>query len=271
VRSRGALWAAAFVLTLSSAVWQRLSGPTHPARGRVTLGETDVKLRLLRSHGGAGDQPVRVLAPDTTITGDVAWRRYPTSEAWRAIPMARSGEWLEAALPHQPPAGKLEYQIRLRRGGSEAVFPTRPAVTRFKGDVPAWLLIPHIAAMFAGMLTSTRSGLGALVREQTNPLVWWTLALLVVGGFVLGPAIQKAAFGDWWTGFPYGYDLTDNKTLVAGLAWGWAALAILRGRGARTAVIVASILTLVVFAVPHSVWGSELKWSDLDAFPAPSR
>jgi hypothetical protein len=267
MKSSKVLWALAFVLTLASAVWQRLSGPTHPARGRVSLDGTEVELRLLRSHGGAGDQPVRVVTADAAVTGEVAWRRFPTSEPWKALQMERRGDSLEAALPHQPPAAKLEYQVRLRRGGAEAVFPPRPAVTRFKGDVAAWLLVPHIAAMFAGMLTSTRAGLGVLVRERVGPLVGWTVAMLVVGGFILGPMIQKAAFGDWWTGVPFGYDLTDNKTLVAGLAWGWAAFLSARGKGSRAAVLVASILTLVVFAVPHSVWGSELQWQELGAFP----
>jgi hypothetical protein len=32
------------------------------------------------------------------------------------------------------------------------------------------------------------------------------------------------------------------------------------GRPARTAIIAAALTTLVVFAIPHSVWGSEFKW-----------
>ena len=38
-------------------------------------------------------------------------------------------------------------------------------------------------------------------------------------------AVQKAAFGAYWTGFPFGYDLTDNKTVLMWLAWVLAALA----------------------------------------------
>ncbi|MCK7537691.1 MAG: hypothetical protein MZV63_45435 [Marinilabiliales bacterium] len=38
-------------------------------------------------------------------------------------------------------------------------------------------------------------------------------------GMILGPVVQKYAFGDLWTGIPFGWDLTDNKTLIAVFAW----------------------------------------------------
>src|SRR5512146_2264184 len=137
MRGRVGLWLLALLLTLSSAVWQRLTGPTNPARGTVTLSGREVRLRLLRSHGGTGDQPVVVKVPDPKVAGTVAWRRYPTDEPFTLVPMVREGESLRAALPHQPPAGKLEYQVRLSREGETALFPERPAITRFKGEVPA--------------------------------------------------------------------------------------------------------------------------------------
>jgi len=33
-----------------------------------------------------------------------------------------------------------------------------------------------------------------------------------------------------------------------------------RGGEARTAIVLASVATLIVFAIPHSTWGSEYKW-----------
>jgi hypothetical protein len=262
MRSRVALWILALLLTLASAYWQRTTGPTYPVRGHVMVGDTEVRYRLTRTHGGEGDQPVRVEVPDRAVTGTLMWRRYPTSDTFSALPMRRDGDWLEAALPHQPPAGKLEYQVRLVKEGSAAgvSFPQQPAVTRFKGEVSPLVLLPHIAAMFLGMLCSTRAGLGAIAGHDTRRLVRWTLALLVGGGLVLGPIIQLQAFGDAWTGVPFGWDLTDNKTLIAVVAWAGALWRMRRGRAARTAVVAAALVTLVVFAIPHSVWGSEIRW-----------
>jgi hypothetical protein len=259
-------WALAILITLTSAVWQRMTGPTYPARGTVEVGGQQIRLRLLRSHSIASRQPVVVRTPDAAITGEVGWRRYPTADPWQVQPLRREGEELRAELPPaplplMPPAGKLEYQVKLKRGDDEAVFPARPAITRFKGDVASTILAPHILAMFVGMLLSTRAGLGALLGGRYRLASYLALALLVAGGLVLGPLVQEAAFGEYWTGVPWGWDLTDNKTLIAALAWAFAAWRVGRGGWtARAAVLAAALVTLVVFAIPHSVWGSEVRW-----------
>ncbi|HEY3286736.1 MAG TPA: hypothetical protein VGJ96_06400 [Gemmatimonadaceae bacterium] len=262
MQNRRILWVVAVVITLVSAVYQRMTGPTYPARGTVQLGGTALKLKLTRTHGGPGDQPVVIAAADTAIAGEIAWRRYPTQEAWQRTPLAREGGELRAALPHQPVAGKLEYQVHLTRGSESAVFPERPAITRFRDAVPAYVLIPHVSAMFFFMLFATAAALGALVRApQARRDAYIGMALLAVGGFVLGPLMQKIAFGAWWTGIPFGWDLTDNKTLFAAIAWAFVWWRMRGQRDARAAIIVAAVVTLGVFAIPHSTWGSEVDWS----------
>ena len=269
MRNRRWLWVTAVAITLASAVYQRMSGPTYPLRGSVTLGGEQVSLRLTRTHPGAGDQPIVLTLPDTAVSGHVAWRRYPTDDPWQTMDLVRSGDTLRAALPHQPVAGKLEYQVRLERGQERAVFPERPAITRFRNDVPAAVLIPHVLAMFLSMLFSTAAGLSALGHwPQARREAGICIVLLLVGGFVLGPLMQWYGFGEWWTGVPFGWDLTDNKTLLAAVAWLWAAFQMRGGRPARTAIILAAVTTLVVFAIPHSAWGSEFKW---DSVPAGAR
>jgi hypothetical protein len=255
-------WGLAVVITLVSAAWQRMSGPTYPVRGAVTVGGSSVAITLDRTHSTSSDQPVVVRVAEPTVTGELAWRHFPSAESWRVMALQRQGDLLSAALPRQAPAGKLEYQVRLQRGGEKAVFPARPAVTRFKGDVPAAVLVPHILAMFVGMLLSTAAGLAAIaLNGDQRRLAWLALLLILVGGFLLGPAVQKYAFGEWWAGVPYGWDLTDNKTLLAAIAWGFALWRLRGGRPARGAVIVAAVVTLAVFAIPHSAWGSEIDWS----------
>jgi hypothetical protein len=259
VRSRALHWALAVAITLSSVYWQRVSGPTYPLRGTLAFDTSTAAMRLARTHGGAGDQPVRAHVPDGNVEGAVAWRRYPTREPWRRSPMERRGEWLEGALPHQPPAGKLEYQVELTRAGETLTFPAAPAVTRFKSDVSPWALVPHVLAMFAAMLLSTRAGIGAAAGQDMRRMARSTLILLAAGGFVLGPLVQKQAFDAWWTGVPFGHDLTDNKTLLAGLAWALAAWRT-RSGPARVPILFAAAATLAVFAIPHSVWGSQIDW-----------
>jgi hypothetical protein len=258
-------WTIAVVLTLTSAIWQRMSGPTYPVKGSARLGGQDIALRLERSNSIAGRLPVTVTAADAGVTGTVEWRRFPTSDPWSTLQMTRQGDRLETAIPPEPEplmpmAGKLEYRVKLTKGSEQTSFPDQPAVTRFKGDVPAWILIPHIAAMFFGMLFATRAAMAALFGGDTRFSAFLAVGLLVFGGLVLGPVVQKLAFGEYWTGVPFGYDLTDNKTLIAAVAWVPAVIQLRGGTRARAAVVLAAVVTMVVFAIPHSVWGSQAKW-----------
>jgi hypothetical protein len=119
----------------------------------------------------------------------------------------------------------------------------------------------HIVFMFAAMLVSNRAGLEALRRKPNlRTLAWATTVLLVLGGLIFGPLVQHAAFGQYWTGIPFGTDLTDNKTLIAFVAW---AVALAVGTDRRTArwwVLGAAIVMLLIFLVPHSLLGSELQY-----------
>jgi len=254
------LWLAAILITLATASWQRRTGPTYPVRGAVTLGGEETRYRLIRSQNTGETLPVRIRA-GAEVGGELVWRRYPTDEPWQTLPLVREGEELVAALPTLPAAGKLEYRVRLARGASSAEIPAKPAVARFKGAVPAGVLVPHIAAMFLGMLFSNAAALSALARrDQARNQAWVAFALLTVGGLALGPVVQKYAFDAYWTGWPFGHDLTDNKTAVVVAAWAFALWRCRAGKLARGAIVAAALVTMIVFSIPHSLFGSEIKW-----------
>jgi hypothetical protein len=256
------LWIVALLVTLVLAVYQEATGPTKPVRGTATVGGTDISYKLLRTHGGEGGLPIRLAVADPAVRGEVVWRRYPTQDPWQVLPLERRGEVLVAELPHQPPAGKVEYEVRLQKGTVSATFPERTAVARFKGAVNPVVLLVHILCMFLGMLGSARTALEAMSgRPGVRRLAWATFHLLFVGGLILGPIVQYQAFGAFWTGAPFGYDLTDNKTLIAVAGWGIALVQIHRRRNPRWWVLTAALLVLGVFVIPHSVLGSQIDWS----------
>jgi len=72
--------------------------------------------------------------------------------------------------------------------------------------------------------------------------------------------VQKYAFDAFWTGFPFGYDLTDNKALIAMLFWLAAWLAS-RTRDRRGWIILAALVMFIIFMIPHSLLGSELDYT----------
>jgi len=261
------LWILALVITLAAAVYQMKTGPTYPVSGVIKMKDGgEISYTLLRSHGGPGDQPVAITATDTTVTGVLVYRRYKSLDDWKRVPMVRAGDQLMASLPHQPPAGKIEYHIELKKDNSTILIPEdENIVTRFKGNVPSSVLIPHIIFMFVAMLVSTRTGLEALRKsEHIKTFAFWTTGLLIVGGLIFGPIVQKFAFGAYWTGIPFGTDLTDNKTLIAFVAWLIAIIALLKSRRARGWVLLASVVTLLIFMIPHSMHGSELDYAKIE-------
>ena len=262
-----ALWAAAFVVTVLLAVFQRATGPSYPLRGAVSLsGGEEISYRLPRSNQGRETLAIRIPEPTGSGSAILEWRRFPTENDFDVLVMERDDEGrLVASIPHQPAAGKVEYFIRLTESGQEFRIPDSEAVVaRFRASVPAKVLIPHILAMFLSMLVSTRA-LFEVLRPgapQGRFLVLSSMALLIVGGLMLGPMVQKFAFDAYWTGWPFGTDLTDNKTLIAFIAWLPAAIAAARGVRTRVAVVLGWVVMMGIFLIPHSMRGSELDWSE---------
>ena len=84
-------------------------------------------------------------------------------------------------------------------------------------------------------------------------LVSWTLGFLVLGGFVFGPLMTRYAFNLWWTGWPVGSDMTDNKTLLALLGWIVAAAGLKWSKSGREWILAAAALMLAIFLIPHSI------------------
>ncbi len=264
-----ALWIAAFMVTVALAFFQRITGPSHPARGVATLSEgRELRYRLPRSNEGRDSLVISLPQPSGDIRFTLDWRRYPTDDPYQSLAMEPSGSGrVEASIPRLPAAGKVEYTLRVEGDGIEVQVPSgETVVARFRDPVPAGVLVPHILAMFASMLVSTRA-LFEVVRRgapRGRGLVLTAMGLLVIGGLFLGPLVQKFAFGAYWTGWPNGTDLTDNKTLIAFLAWLPATVAALKGMKTRAVVAVGWVVMMGVFLIPHSMRGSELDWSQVE-------
>ena len=260
------LWLIAFLLAILMGVYQRMTGPTYPVSGEVNLDSETIAYKLDQSHGGEGDHRVEIKVDDKSICGELIWKRYKTEDEWTSVEMMREGHKLVASLPHQPTAGKLIYQILLQKDNEVITLPEEGSVIiRFKGDVPVAFLIPHIIFIFGAMLLSTRTGLEYFNKgKKYKILTILTFTFMIIGGFILGPIIQYYAFGAFWTGFPFGYDLTDNKVLIGFIGWLLALIAIYKFKNPNRWIIFASVLMFIIFLIPHSVLGSELDYKELD-------
>ena len=257
-------WTLAVVLTLSAAVYQRLTGPTYPKRISTKIDNVEIKGKLVRSNNTGENATVVLKNVPEEVSATLFYKRFPTNEEFSPQPFERNGSNLEAFLPSQPPAGKLQYYLILEKNGTSVnLFKEDPITIRFKGAVPGIILIPHIIFMFFAMLFSSLAGIFALGKIKSYKMHGWiALGLLTLGGFIFGPIVQYYAFGEAWTGFPFGFDLTDNKTLIAGVIWLGALL--LNIKKERPAYIVfAAVALIVVFSIPHSLFGSELNYDNM--------
>lgn len=267
------LWIIAFIITIFSAYYQRITGPTYPLSGTEVFQGKEISYKFYRSHSASKNCPVVQPLMDSSMRATLLYKRYKTDDELTQVPMKifkdtivtdgvsskmQKGYFAYGEIPVQPQSGKVEYFIRLSKDQQEINIPekNRPVV-RFKGDVSALVLFPHIIFMFIAMLFATRAGLEYFNKTPNyKKLVYWTLGFLIVGGFLFGMLVQKAAFGEYWTGIPFGFDLTDNKTLIALICWIIAAVAMYRSKKPGLWVLAAAIIMLITFIIPHSVLGS---------------
>lgn len=255
------LWVLAFVLTLTIAVYQRMTGPTHPVRGKEVFKGKEISYKLLRTQTVNENIPVVIEAKDQTVTAFLSYRHYKANEPWTEIPMVREGDTLKENIPAESRyAAKSEYMIRVVLDGESFLVNNETSiVARFKGAVPAVYLIIHIILMFFSILFALRTGMEVLRKDGNYDwMVNWTLGITFVGGMILGPIVQDYAFGDLWTGFPFGYDLTDNKVLIAVIFW---VLAFFLKKKSKWWVVVATVVMIITYLIPHSVLGSELDYT----------
>jgi len=265
------LWVIAVFVTLFLLVYQRMTGPTYDLRGKIETGGEKLGYSLPRAHVTTEDCEVRIPNTSAEASGTLVFRRFKTGDPFTRQEMKIENGELVGHLPKQPAAGKLEYRIFINRDGQEtSLTGDIPVVIRFRGPVPAPVLIAHILVIFLAFLFSTRAFLEALQRDgDPRRLALLTAISLFLGGMILGPIMQKFAFGAFWTGFPFGHDLTDNKTLIALIGWIVALIAMRRSKKTRIWVLGAYILMLIIFIIPHSMLGSELDYSEMDV-PAPT-
>lgn len=255
------IWILAFVITIIAAIYQRQTGPTYPKSYKIQIGSDTYKIELLRTHAGERDCLIEIPVDDKGVSGHIYYKRYHTDDDYSTIRLVQYRNELCGVLPSQPPAGKLQYYVELVKDDKRFyIGRDEPVVIRFRGNVPAWVMIPHVLLIFLAMFFSTLSGLYIIFKKENyRRYVNWTFFTLLAGGFIFGPLMQKYAFGEFWTGIPFGFDLTDNKTLFAFAFWTWAFIAN-RKKARPVPVLTACIMTLVIFSIPHSLMGSELNY-----------
>ncbi len=187
-----------------------------------------------------------------------------------------SGLW-EANLPSLNKGEKLKYSFVLLRDGKRIL--RVPAdeqfyLVKYKGNISTPVLGLHILFMFFAFFFMSEVLVGALsillYGEEIGYTIRMTriaLSCLFIGGWPLGFILNYQRFGPVWEGFPFGWDITDNKTQIIFLFW-LVAIFLVRGsffgRGDEHdligkkqyayVVIICFLITVGLYLVPHSLY-----------------
>jgi hypothetical protein len=266
------LWVLALVLMAIIVIYQRATGPTYPKKGKVELQGSEVKFSLLRSHNVGMNAPVSIEAKDKDILGKIKLKRYPSHDEWSEFNLKRDGDYLVSELPEQAPAGKVMYHVSVGKDYENLTDLTpEPIVLRYKGFVPDWILYPHILLMILSFAFAMRVAIeAAFKRDNVLNLSYFTLAFFAIGGLILGPIVQKYAFGAFWTGWPFGKsilhfgDLTDNKTIASVLIWVIAIFRMRKHPNQTWWAWLATVVMIIVYLIPHSMLGSEIDFTEIE-------
>lgn len=257
------IWLLAVVITISVSIYQKMTGPTYPLKVKAELLSAEYKMELIRSASIGDGCIVEIPVHDAFDQAYVIYHKYPGDFENDTLLMIKDGDVLQVLLPEQPPAGKLQYYLLLKKDGLKVYDNSdNSAIIRFKGDVPLSILIPHIIAMFSSMMFAIVALLMAIFNVgKFKRMAYFTFGALLIGGFIFGPIMQYYAFGEAWTGWPVGKDLTDNKTLIAAVFWIFAIVLNLKNPR-KWSTILAAIVMFGIFSIPHSLGGSEFNYEE---------
>ncbi|WP_319481787.1 hypothetical protein [uncultured Draconibacterium sp.] len=269
-------WLLAIVITLAAVIYQRKTGPTYDKKLSVEVNNTNYEVKLVRSIEIDSNTEVKLAIDDINIEARLFYKKFLSDDPYQSVDFVYKEKPVDsylmnkvfkiteekgwfAAVPEQPAAGKIQYYFEITdSNGTKTYMDKTPVVIRFKGAVPSSILAPHIFFMFFAMLLGNLAGIMAIFRHQRYKFYTTiTLITLLIGGMILGPMVQLHAFGEAWAGVPFAWDLTDNKTLVAFIFW-ILAFGMNRKKERPVYTIVASIVMLIVYSIPHSMYGSQL-------------
>lgn len=173
--------------------------------------------------------------------------------------------------------GRFHYYFEIRdaSGGRRAIFTPeedKPFTLKFIGEVPPYVLGPHIFLMFAtvfcvvmAFLYSFKLLSGGTEARPVARYIFLAVVASFLGGYPWGMGMNYYAFGGIWEGVPFGTDATDNKTqlLFLYLVMVWLVSLGSLTKGKRRDLyspktlgwfsVVAFGLLMVVYLIPHSI------------------
>jgi hypothetical protein len=260
-------WFISIVVTVSVVVFQIAMGSSGPLVTKVNTGKQRFQCELRRTFVGSEDCPVILPIADIMVSGYILYRLYPSENELSKIIFTRQGDKLVARLPNQPPSGRLEYSVFLEREGVRIdVNEGKTIIVRFLGKVPVYTLVLKSIFILLAILLSIYAGILAGLGIKTYRwAIYPVFASLLGVVFLLQPLVHKYSLNQWWTCLPNSWELGDNKLFFALIVWLLTAYYNFK-KARRGLVIVSSIISILLFSVPHGFPGSTHEQVTMEIF-----
>ncbi len=251
------IWVFTVIVVLGGLIFQRVTAPSYPLEVVREVEGRTIRASLGRSSIGSEGQRVVIEGTSPDWEGDLLWRSVKTGGSFNRDPLRNLGAMRIGTIPPQARGESVEYRIELTIDHSIVRLPVQGTViTRFKGSSPAWVIVGHVLLIYCGLLFGTKAGLDALNLDNRSHLfARLSLLLFIMGGFVFGPLLKWFAYGRLWSGPPMGTDSTDIKVLALAVAWTLPVVFRLIHRQARPWILLASLLSILAFLMPHTTLG----------------
>jgi hypothetical protein len=247
----------------------------HVFKGDNTTADLDV----IVSGGLLPEDAVIALyyEPRTTIAAETG----SPSARIEAITIPGHGLVYRVSVPNQGRGSEFSYRFQVEDTAGR-VLTTMPVEEnkdsptqlwfRFEGPRSTILLIAHILCMFGSfllmvfvLLTAFEDVKNRPVRIRLGKQTLWATIILFLGTFPIGIWLEHQVYATYWTGIPFGHDITDSKALVIFIYW-LVMLYLLKGSAlsndprqdvvgpmaARWIAVVGVVLSLALYLVPHS-------------------
>lgn len=250
-------WVIALVLCLTGLFAQRQLSSELPLTIDQAWAGKRVTTTLDRVHVGPGGQRISVAGVEPEWTGELIWRPADSEAEFHRLPLRNLGSLIAGEIPLQARGIRAEYRLELETPDGLLRLPAQGTLMiRSRGATRLEVSLAHIALLALGLLLAMRAGLEALaLGEHAQVFAWGSFLSFLGGGLVCGPLMKQQAYGLLWTGPPFGLDSTDTKTLLIVIAWLLPLLLRARGLRARRWIVLAALLSLAVFLIPHSSFG----------------
>ncbi len=239
-------------LTIVAVFIQQFSSSDRPYKTSIDINNQSYNVKLPVVHEGNRECLIEINIGDTSIHGQVFYKRYKFNEDWKINQLVSMNENMVSILPQQNPNVKIAYYVKLESKGMHYyIAKDNPIIIRFQGEIPKYIQFPQVAIMFLALIFACFSGILALFNVDSYiKYSKITFYLFTISAFILSLIVHIISFRHIILNLSIYNDLTFYKNLVIFLLW-FGVYQLNKKHSIRILVFIVAIITLMLYCLPQ--------------------